>query len=242
MSKEVIPAETELADADLPRIPLFERYRPSHRLALASYMHTLHAGQATAGLAALFIWGFWGQPQWLNWSVFGVGSGMIMLLHAARLLPRSANHRLKVTQYLAHTRESWFGYFIFACQNIFMVALASLLWFALPVVGVSLNVWLHAGFWATLVFVIGRRFLMEWAYCHNAHSDFPWHDVLRWVTVMIVTILIAIATSNSISPLGHPITGDTTLLIVIIWIIASFVILCAVIMLIDRLLRRNRDM
>lgn len=226
---------------DIVSVPLFERYRPSHRLALAAYRQTVQAVWVACGLAALFIWAFWGHPQWLNWSVLGINTGLLMILHGARLLPRSSPHRLRAASFLACTRESWFGYLLFASQSLLMISLGSLLWFSLPAIGVPLNPALHTGFVAVILFVILRRFLNEWAHCHPSDTGFPWHDLIRWVTVMIVTVLVAIATSHSVRPLGHPITGDITVMIVIIWVIAAFVILCALIMLLDCLRRVNRE-
>lgn len=222
-------------------LPLFDRYRPSHRLAYAAYRQIVQAVWATCALAALFVWGFWGQLQWLNWSILGISSGLLMLLHGARLLPRCGPHRFRVTDAITTSRESWFRFFVFACQSIVMLSLGSLLWFALPAIGVPLNPALHVGFGAIMVFAVLRRFLNEWAHCHPSQSGFPWHEVIRWITVMLITVLVAIAAAHSVSPLGHPFTGDTFLLLVIIWVIAAFVILCALIMLADSIRHRKED-
>ncbi len=226
---------------ETPVQPLFERYRPSHRLAYSAYRQTVQALWATCGLSALFVWGFWGQPQWLNWSLLGISMGLLMLLRGARLLPRSGQHRLSLTNALTATRESWFRFFIFATQSLAMLCLGALLWFSLPAIGVPLNPALDVGFGAILLFIILRRFLNEWANCHPSDAGFLWHEVIRWVTVMLITILLAVATSHSVSPLGHPLTGDTTVLIIIIWVVAAFAVLCSLIMLIESLRRRRQD-
>ncbi len=230
------PEQSGVASAQ----PMFPHYRPSHRLAREAIAHTVQAGWLSVALALLLLWAFGGQQQPLHWAILGVSAGLLCLIKAARMLPLSAPHRLRITEYLTRTREDWFAYLLFAAQTIYMFTLPALLWFSLPAIGVPLSPALHIGLFSMLTLIAIRRFLGEWALRRTTQSKFPLQEILRSITTIIMTILVAIAATHAISPFGHPITGDNTMPIVVIWVIAVFIILSALILLIDLLSGRRR--
>lgn len=220
--------------------PMFPHYRPSHRLAKEVVLHTYQAGWLSVALALLLLWAFGGQQHPLHLAVLGISGGVLCLIKSAVALPQSAPYRFKTTAYLARTRENWFAFLIFAAQTVYMFTLPALLWFSLPAIDVPLTPLLHVGLFAMLALVATRRFLGEWALRRAAVSKYPLQEILRTLTTIIVTLLVAIAATHAISPFGHPITGDNTIPIVFIWVIAVFVLLSAVILLIDLLSGRRR--
>lgn len=219
---------------------LFPHYQPSHRLSGEPIRHTLQAGWVTCVLAAALLWAFWGETIPGYWTLLGIAAGTLMIVKGALELPQASPHRLRVAVRLSDSQDIWFPYLLFGAQTVYMVCLVALLWFALPALGVALNPYLHIGLFAVLALVTVRRLISEWAKHKALTERLPIQEVLQLSTVIIMTLLIAVAATHAISPFGHPITGDNTMPIVFIWIIAIFVILCCLILLIDRFTGRKR--
>ncbi len=221
-------------------LPLFGQYRPSHRLAKDAIQHTQWGGGVTLGLALLFVWAFWGTYRPLNWAIAGLCLGFLLLLRGALKLPETHRHRLAITTRLTQHRDRWFPLFLFMQQTVYLFAAATLIWFALPALGVPLHWAYHLGLYLMITFISIRRLINEWVETRVDTQRSHVNDLLRLGTTIVVTLLIAIAVTHAISPLGHPITGDNSLQVVFVWSIAIFVIISAIILLTDRLHGRKR--
>lgn len=234
--------DTEPNTANAPHppqrwLPLFEHYAPGHRLAPDIIRHTRHAGWLTGLMATAFIWAFWPDQYLLNWAILGLAAGMgLTVAGALNLSDQPDAYGLKWTPQLVATRTLWFPYLLFGAQTVYLFGLVALIWFALPELGVPLNLGLHVSMFALLTLITLRRLIGEWARQRAKYSTLPLREVLHLSTTMLVTLLLAIAASHAVSPFGHPITGDNTLPLVLIWLIAVFVLLCSMILLADRLL------
>ncbi len=231
----------EGTDQEPERQPLFPHYSPSDRHSVEPIKYVRQAGWLTIVLTALFMWAEFGNAPPVYWSIMGVAFGALILLRGALELRQSDQQRFRWSQQLARSLDRWFPYLLFTLQTLFMFLLVAVLWFILPVLGVYLHPALHIGMFSLLVLIAIRRLIGEWARHKGAEIRLPVQDALQYVTTIIVTLLVAIALTHAISPFGHPITGDNTMPIVIIWVIASFVILCCIILFIDRLfVKRQR--
>jgi hypothetical protein len=229
-------AEPDTTHSPQRWLPLFEHYAPGHRLAPEIIRHTRHAAWLTGLMAAAFIWAFWPDQHLLNWAILGLATGTgLMVAGALNLSDQPDAYGLKWTPQLVASRTAWFPYLLFAAQTVYLFCLVALIWFALPELGVPLNPGLHISMFALLTLITLRRLIGEWARQRAKYSTIPLREVLHLSTTMLVTLLVAIAASHAVSPFGHPITGDNTLPLVLIWLSAVFVLLCALIMLIDRL-------
>ena len=222
------------------RAPLFPQYRPSERHAAEVIRYVRQAGWLTVLLAALLLWARTEKTPPGYWVVMGTALGALMVLRGALALHTSGHHRTRLADRLSQSREQWFPYLLFGTQTLFLYLLVSVLWFTLPALGVNLHFILHIGLYVLLTLITVRRLIAEWARHKVAVVRLPVQDGLQYTTTVIVTLLVAVAMSHAVSPFGHPITGDNSMPIVIIWVIASLIILCCIILLIDRLFGRRR--
>ncbi len=230
----------EYAAGNEKRVPLFPQYRPSERHSVEIIRYTRQAGWLTVVLAALLLWA---QPERTPpgyWVIMGTALGGLMILRGALGMRDGGKHRTHLATRMAGSLDHWFPYLLFAAQTLYLFLLISLMWFTLPSLGVYLHPLLHVGLFGLLILITLRRLIAEWARHKNASVRLPVQDALQYSTTIIFTLLIAIALTHAVSPFGHPITGDNTMPIVIIWVIASFVILCCIILFIDRFSKRQR--
>ncbi len=235
------PYKMETAPAgDEKREPLFPQYRPSERHAAEAIRYVRQAGWLTVLLAALLLWAQTGKSPPGYWVVMGMALGTLMVLRGALELQTSAHHRTQLAGRLSQARERWFPYLLFGTQTLFLYLLVSVLWFTLPALGVDLHLILHIGLYVLLTLITVRRLIAEWARHKVAVVRLPVQDGIQYTTTIIVTLLVAVAMTHAVSPFGHPITGDNSMPIVIIWVIASLIILCCIILIIDRLFGRRR--
>lgn len=236
--KQKVIQEQEATD-NPHRAPLFERYQPSNRLSRAPIQQTQYSGWLTLGLATLLVWADPGAAPYFFYSIAGSALGMTLILRAALRLTQETQLRFHWAQRAAALQDRWFPGLLFFCQTVFLFAIASLLWFTLPMLGVTLHLGLHIGLYVLLTLISARRILTEWASVQSLSLRSPLQDSIQYVTIIIVTLLLAVAATHAISPFGHPITGDNSGPLVFIWLIAVFMVISCIILLIDRALGRK---
>jgi len=219
---------------------LFPDYMPSHRSSKDVIQHTLYVGWLSFILALLLLWA---HPEaWppVYWSLAGLSLGIVLILRGLLKLSEPP-HATPLAQKATITRDAWFPLTLFVAQTAFMFIIASILWVTMPKLGAAPHLLVTIGLYVMLALISIRRLMAEWVRRKFPGMRSPAQDVLQYSTTFVVTILVALAITHAISPFGHPITGDNSLQIVVIWVIATFVMLACLILIIDRLFsRRNR--
>lgn len=238
MKTHVHGTDTEV-QADKKPAPLFPQYQPSARHAAQAIRNTQQAGWLTVALAALMLWA---QPEGYPpgyWVVMGTALGASLILLGALELRHEGTHRTRLATSMSANLEQWFPYLLFGLQTLFMFLIVAVMWFTLPSLGVPLHPLLHTGLFIFLALITVRRFISEWAQHKNVSVRLPVQDALQAFTIIIVALLVAIALTHAVSPFGHPITGDNTILVVLIWVVAGFVILCGLALFADKIFKRK---
>lgn len=238
--------ETEHPDSTAPdhsplpvRLPLYPEYRPSDRHSQEPIQHVYQAGLITALLALILMWAFPGRPPLRYVALGGLALGALLLLKGLLDLPRYTAHKTPWANRCAATQDHWFPMVLFGLQTLMLFLLVSVLWWTLPPLGVSLHPVLHSGLYGLLTLITIRRWINEWArrrHDGNHHGQ----EVAQLVTTILFTLLVATALTHAVQPFGHPITGDNTLPLVFIWVVAIFVVICCLILLMDRLFNPQR--
>lgn len=240
MTTQPPSTDTNTTQENEERISLFPQYRPSERHAAQMIKYTLQAGWLTAILAAVLLWAQPDKSPPGYWVILGTALGGLMILRGALDLRAATKHRTQLATRLTASVDHWFPLLLFSAQTVYMFLLVALMWFTLPSLGVYLHPLLHVGLFSLLTLIAIRRLIAEWARHKGPSIRLPVQDGLQYTTATIVTLLVAIALTHAISPFGHPITGDNSLPIVIIWVIASLVILCCIILFVDRIFSKRR--
>jgi hypothetical protein len=237
----------DLQPADPPSVHLFPDYQPSHRGSRHPIRHTLWAGWLAFTLALLLLWAHPDGWPPVYWTLAGLSFGLCLLIKGCLALgplegvtTPPPTHRSRAITRLAASRDHWFPMLLFTLQTAFLFLNTAILWVTLPRLGLPMHPLVSIGLFSMLVLVALRRLLAEWARRGHPTVRPAAMDVLQYLTTIVVSLLLALALSHAVSPFGHPITGDTTLPLVFIWVVASFVILVSMVLIVDRISGRKR--
>jgi hypothetical protein len=128
---------------------------------------------------------------------------------------------------------------LFSTQTLFMFLIVSVLWFSIVALGLTVHLWIHINLYVLLTLVTIRRLLSEWASTQESYIRTPVQDGLQFLTGIVITLLLATALTHFFAPFGHPVTGDNSMPLIFVWVIAVVIILFYIILLIDRIMGKK---
>jgi|GEM_PF-2906120 len=218
----------------------FERFMPSRRQSRNPLQHTHQAGWLTTVLTAFLMWA---QPRWPGpglWAVLGLSVGMQCLVYGALALQDKHIPKTRIGHLLATHMVRWFPWLVFVAQTTYLFLIVTVLWMSAQMLGVHAPAWVHTTLYILLVLIPVRRIIFEWASHRGQDIRTPVQDALQYFTVIVVTLLIGVLATHFVSPFGHPITGDNSVPLIFIWVIATLVILSCVVLFIDNTFSKRK--
>lgn len=233
MSTDIPETET------MPEKRLFMRYRPEDRRSKAPILKTRQTGWLVVLLILFLNWAAW--PEWspARYAMWGVSFGLLMMLRGALDLTKPRMRKTALGRRLMASRDRWFPLMLFFIQNIYLFLIVSVLWFSMVALGLTVHIWVHINLYILLSLLTVRRLLSEWAGLQDSSIRTPIQDGLQFLTGIVITLLLATALTHFFAPFGHPITGDNSLPLIFVWVIAVLIVLFYIILLIDRIMGKK---
>lgn len=219
----------------------FAEYQPSDRHARGHVVKARLFGWVVVGITIALMSVRQQRAGPGLWAALGIGIGSLLILRGAIRLRREYIHKTPLGRHLLNTMDDWFPWLVFGFQTVFLLLAATVLWLSAVELGVKVYTLTHINFFCLIALIPIRRVVNEHARMKGIEHR---HAVIEGVQCLIVvfsTTMVAFGVTQIFIPLGHPITGDNTPPLIVIWVIASLVVLGRLLLYLDHMIRKRHE-
>ncbi len=175
------------------------------------------------------------------WAALGMGGGSLLILRGAILLRREQVHKTPLGRHLLNTMDTWFPWLLFGFQSVILLLAATILWLSAVELGVKVYTLTHINFFCLMALIPIRRVVNEHARMKGIEHRQGLIEGVQCLIVIFTTTMVAFGVTQIFIPLGHPITGDNTPPLIVIWVIATLVVLGRLLLYLDHMIRKRHE-
>lgn len=216
---------------------LYEEHRPQHRRSGEHYRRTLIIGLVPFLLSLWLAKSHFPQIGPGLWATAGFSlSGLLALWSLKGMIDYPPHSRVAI--WYAKNAQDLFPATLIVMQGWFVLITACLIWFSFAELGYGATVFHHILLLGILLLAPIRRILRGTEPQHPSPRRELLTEGIDYLNVCMFTLFIAACMSLFILPPGTLITHEVPLGLILVWFIATMVVLTCVVLFVDHIVRK----
>lgn len=219
---------------------LFPQYRISDRHAVTRFRMAQKMGLFPIFVALVMMFARPAGPGPGLWCVFGLAAGLELLLWGGYFLHEDPAGRPGFGQRMKTASDSWYPYFIFTIQNMFILLTVVIFWLTLQELGVPSSFWINLHLVLIAALIPGYRIANEMMLRKDNIKYVLYEKSCRFLIVILCTTLALMIFLRYSLPAAGAANPDVLIRILIVGVLSCLVILTCVALLLDFWFRRRK--
>ncbi len=216
---------------------LYDEYRPRHRRSAEHYRRTLAIGAVPMVLSVWLAFSHAPRVGPGLWAAAGFSlSGLLSLWSLKRML--AVPPRARLAGWYARNAQSLYPAALIVTQGWFVLLSTCLIWFTFIGLGYTVTPAHHILLGGVLLFAPIRRILRGTEPMHPSPLRELMTEGLDYLNACVFTLFVAAFASLFILPPGTLITHEVPLGLILVWFVATIVILTCIILFLDHIVRK----
>ena len=220
---------------------VFNEYKLSHPRTAIHYRMAFSMGLIALILAALLLTtrGWPGAPG--LWSALGLAVATLLMLWSVRAAHAPRAPVSERTRRWVAVSDAWYPVFLVTMQNAAVAIILFQIWFTLVDLGFPAGLLQHILLSVILFCISLRRALQARRVVNGLPLSTVADDFLGYFSISLITLMLARSAYLGLVPEDAQLRREVPAAAVVIWILASLLILSCIVLFIDHTLRRRGE-